>query len=163
MSRRRLLWLALFVTIVFAIALAVAAPSLRLVWTKAYIESRWGQVDSGSIVDYSTAFGWDSTSGFYAVPIVNPNRIIMIDRVDRHLCPIGAGRMFRTGHWIQESGESTACDVRDWNQYGLNISYQLDRATWEVTVTTRGTCPVYGGDCRVVDPPTVNTYSCAPP
>jgi hypothetical protein len=160
MSRRTPLWIALFVTSLFGIALLVAVPSLRLVWSKGYVPSRWAYVAPTTIEDFSTEFGWDATGRFYAVPISNPNRVVVVDRVDRQICPLGDGPMFRTGHWVQEADQTLAYEVRDWNPYGMNVSYQLDLTTWEVTVTTRGTCAAVGGDCRAVDPPSISTYSC---
>jgi hypothetical protein len=151
---------ALVVVIVVAIVLIVAVPSLRLVWSKGYVESNWEIVENTIIVDYSTEFGWDSSSRFYAVPLAQPYRINIIDRLNRQVCSIGSGRAFRTGHWIQTGNQTLAYEMRDWNQYGLDIRAQLDLSTWMVTVTTLGTCALSWDNCHPVNPPAVVTYSC---
>lgn len=153
-------WFALFSVILVAIVLLIVTPSLRLVWSKGYVESNWEITENAVIVDYSTEFGWDPTSRFYAVPLVQPYRITIIDRLNRQLCSIGSGRAFRTGRWLQSEDQTVAYEMRDWNQYGLDIGAQLDLSTWMVTVTTRGTCHLSWDNCHPVNPPTVVTYSC---
>jgi hypothetical protein len=160
LSRRPMRWFALMSVFGCASLLLFALPSLRLVWSKGYVESNWEILENGVIVDYSTEFGWDPTSRYYSVPLMHPYRITIIDRLNRQLCTIGSGRAFRTGQWIQNDHQTVAYEMRDWNQYGMDIGAQLDLTTWMVTVTTRGTCPHAWNDCRPVTPPLVVTYPC---
>lgn len=157
MKRTRFILLGVVVVAVFLI---VVSPSLRLVWSKGYVETNWEIVESAIIVDYSTEFGWDTSSRFYAAPLTQPYRISIIDRLNRQVCSIGSGRAFRTGHWIKTENQTVAYEMRDWNQYGLDISAQLDLSTWMVTITTRGTCALSWDNCHPVDPPAVVTYAC---
>lgn len=145
---------------VVAVLLIILSPSLRLVWSKGYVETHWEIVEDAVIVDHSTAFGWDPTSRYYAAPVTQPYRIAIIDRLIRRVCSIGSGRALRTGQWIQNGDQTVAYEMRDYNQYGLDIGAQLDLSTWTVTVTTRGTCPLAWDNCHPVNPPVVVTYPC---
>lgn len=145
-----------------AAALLITVPSLRLVWSKGYVESNWEIVENGVIVDYGTEFGWDPTKRFYAVPLAHPYRITIIDRLERQMCTIGSGRAFRSGQWLRSADQTVGFEMRDWNQYGMDIGAELDLATWMVTVTTRGTCPRAWNDCQPLNPPMVVTYVCTP-
>lgn len=165
MSRGCALWIAAFVIGLFSVVPFALAPTADEAWTQGYVESNWGQVDSGRISDtVSNSFdvGWDPTERFYALLRTDHPAISIIDRFHRQSCSIGWGTIWADGRWVPEAEGTSGYEVVIHNQYGLNISYQLGFSTWQITETTYGYCPMSPNDCHPVDPPLVSTSVCAP-
>jgi hypothetical protein len=165
MSRGCAVWVVLFIAGLVSVIPFTLVPTPDAAWTQAYVEANWGYVESGVIypdVISNRAFdvGWDSTRRYYANRDAQDHGINIIDRFSHQTCSIQWGTIWADGHWLDNTEGTTGYAVQINNQYGLDVSFQLDLLTWQITETTYGYCPMSPNDCHPVDPPLVSTYTC---